>query len=722
MQDFPGEIVVKTDESSIVPSSNPPQQGVNFTGLFETVKRNILPIIGLTGIATIVFSLTNSSTPIYTGDFQLLVEPVTSEAKFSEPSTLTSSSKSGNFGSLEMDYSTIITILKSPGMMTSIAKQVQVDYPDFTQEQLRDNLTVERLSLDEFDLSNQTKIIEISYQESDSDLVKLVLEKTADKYLRYSLEDRKTKISQGVTFIEERLPHLNQKVSDLQADLQQLREKNKFIDPEVKGEELLAQLNKLNVRQLEAKAELQKLRTLKKNLEQQLNMTPEEAILASALGEDANYQKLLEKSKLLDSEISIQTAKFQANTPQIQVLYEEQENLTNLIDREAQRILGEKFKTKFPRSSLFKSQNSISQEMTQQLIETTNQIELLEIQLSSLRNIQTQFEQQAKQLPNVSRQYAEVTKELAIANQTLEQLITQRDALKIELAQSQVPWEIVSAPQLLKDPAGNPASLPQNSDKQLVMSLFGSLFIGIGIAVAFEKSRNIFYSVKDLEQEVQAPLLGILPTHDDLEQNNPQFLDAFDTLYANLKFRFDEPSLRSLVVSCVEQNNEANSIAIHLAETAAAMGQKILLIDANLRFPSLHQRLALDNERGLCDLLVEQTDLDFQDVIQKSNRRENLFVLTSGQILPNSTRMLGSDQMQSLNRELQAAFDLIIYDAPSLLSCMDTSFLTAHTDGVMTVVEVGKTSKSLVKKAAERTENFQLKNLGVIAISSNSIV
>jgi len=83
--------------------------------------------------------------------------------------------------------------------------------------------------------------------------------------------------------------------------------------------------------------------------------------------------------------------------------------------------------------------------------------------------------------------------------------------------------------------------------------------------------------------------------------------------------------------------------------------------------------------------------------------------------------MLASDRMKNLNREFQESFDLIIYNTPAFSSSMDTSFLAAHTDGILTVVEVGKTSKSLVSKALEQIESFKLKNLGVIAVSNKSL-
>ncbi len=773
------ELPIDIDTEALVPT----QKGLDLTRLIKIIKRNIVPIASISSIVTLVFWLTNSSAPTYLGDFQLLVEPVTSEAKFSEPSTLTSSSKSGNVGSLEMDYSTVITILKSPGMLASIVEQVKPHYPDFTQKQLRENLKIARLNIDEEDLSNQTKIIEISYQDEEANLVQLVLEKTAARYLSYSLEDRKTQIGQGVEFIEEQLPYLNQRVSSLQARLQHIREQNQLIDPETKGEDLLKQLQQIKIQQLETKGELEKLKVLKQNLQRQLGMNPEEAILASTLSENSNYQKLLEKLKLLESEITTTIVLYETNSPQIITLSNKRENLVDLLNQEAKRILGEKFNARKPNSPLLRLQNSITLNMTQQLLETTNQAKLLEIQLNSLQNIQNKLEQQVKYLPKVSGQYAEVKQELAIANQTLDQLLTQRDALRIELAQSQVPWEVVSSPQLLQDASGNPMSLPQESSKKLMISLIGSLFIGIGASIIFEKSRNIFYTVEDLEEQVKFPLLGLIPSLDDrqehfdtqvlkpsdsldaeiefdnkeaskcspaisaLEQENKttervisplgrfrpslgdrqeyidnQVLDAYDSLYANIKFRFNETPIHSLTISALEQINKTTEIALYLAETVAAMGHKILLVDADFRTPSLHSRLNLPNELGLSDLLAEDTDLDSHNVIQKSVYQANLFVLTAGKSSLDSTRMLASHQMQSLNQEFTETFDLIIYDTAPLLSFMDTSFLAAHTDGIVGVVEIGKTPKCLVTKALNQIDSFNFKTLGIIATQKPKII
>lgn len=717
------ELFTDTQPESTFPS----QQGLNLTALFRTIKRNALPIAGIVGIVTgLSWYLSGSSVSTYAGDFQILVEPATSEAKSSAPSSLTSSTKGDKIDPLEMDYSTIITILQSPGILSSVVDQVQVKYPSFNLKQLQENLKLQRLNLDEKDPKKQTKIIEISYQESDPELVQFVLEATAQKYLNYSLEDRKTRISQGVEFIEEQLPQLHDRVSVLQTKLQSLQEQNEFINPELKGEDILKQVRDTSAQRLETEAQLLKLKALKENLQRQLKMTPEEAIIVSTLSQDSNYQDLLGKFKTLESEISTEAARFRVNNPSLQLLYDQRQNLLSLLDSETKRILGQKLKVKAQKYPLIELQNSISVGMVQQLVETTNQIKLLEVQSNSLEIAQGKLEKQAQKSPKVSRQYSDLKQELAITTKTLDQLVTQRDGLQIELAQSQVPWEIISSPQLLLDSTGNPEPLDVDADKKLIMSLCGSLALGIGMTMFFEKSRDIFYTPDDIEEKIKLPLLGQIPWNKNYKklansissgnQDSWVFLAAFDSLYANFKFRFNQPAIRSLVVSSAAKEDGKSTIAYKLAETSAAMGQKVLLVDANLRSPSLHHKLGLTtNDKGLNDLLDEQMTTNYDDFIQRSPQRSNLFVLTTGKLLPDSTRMLASDKMKNLNKKFQEAFDLVIYDTPSLLDYMDTSFLAAHTDGIVMVVAVGKTPKTLVTKALGQIESFHLKALGIVA-------
>ena len=666
-----------------------------------------------------------NSPPKYEGNFQILVEPVTSEAKLAEPSTLTRTTGVPDEQLLEVDYSTVITILTTPGMLSDIVEQVQTKYPKFSAESLRKALKVERLGADEFEKS---KIIAISYYGPNPKLVQLVLETTAQKYLKYSLDERKTRIGQGVEFIEEQLPELRKRVANLQAELQKLQEKHQLINPGAKGEALLAQVRGIKVQQLETQRQLQELKTLQENLQRQLGLTADEAIAVSTLSQDPNYQRLLGQFKAVESEIAIESARFTPNNPNMQALQDKRNNLLDLLNLEKQRIFGQNSTAKADQFPVLNSQNSILLGMIEKLAETTNQIKVLEVRQQAFAINQNEVEQQALQIPKVVRRHTELQRELAIANRTLEQLLTQRDTLQVEAAQSQVPWEIVSEPQIPRDAAGNPMPALVDSKKTLVMGFMGGLFLAVVAAVFLEKSRDIFYTSEDLKDAIKLPFLGEIPFSDRLGKNleatednksaTSAFLDAFDALYANIHFRFSDPSIRSLAVSSPARGDGKSTIALYLAQTIAAMGKKVLLVDTNLRFPQLHDSLSLSNQQGLSEILASQ--LSPNELIQRSPIRDNLFVLTAGQPSPDSIKLLTSAQMKKLMAEFQSTFDLVIYDTSPLLDFTETSFLSVHTDGILMVVRVSQTKKSLVMKALDKIISFKLPILGIIANHSTS--
>ncbi|MGL6343001.1 MAG: GumC family protein [Waterburya sp.] len=702
----------------------PAQPELNLMSFLRTIKRNIVPIAGIAGIVTGIVWISNRSyVPTYEGGFQLLVEPVSSEARLAEPSNLTGSNQQIDTKQLEVDYSTIITILKSPKMLSSVVEKLRPQYPELTLEKLTEELTVERIGSTKID---QTKIIKVNYQHDDSELVQLVLEELAQEYLQYSLEERKSSIGQGVKFIEQQLPELYSRVNTLQVNLQNLQEQNQLINPETKGQDLLEQISSLKTQQIETQNELNKQKALKKNLQQQLKVSPEEAIVISSLSEDPNYQSLLQKYKEIESEISLESARFQSNSPSIQKLEDKRQNLLNLLNQEKQRILRGRSSVAISNSPLLNLQNTILSDMTQQLVTAITQIQLLEVQNQTLTKTINEYEQQALRIPQVLRQYTKLQQELTIASQTLQQLLTQKDNLSVELAQSQIPWELVSEPQLVKDADGNLVSTSIDSEKKLLAALIGGLLAGIAATAFLEKFHNIFYSAEDIEDIIKTPLLEtitwdntpkLLPASNYLAEAQDDhvkpILESFKSLYANLRLRFTEPPIRSLVVSSAVKGDEQLAIVWNLAETAVATGQKVLVVDANLLDPQLHMQCNLPNQVGLSDLLAEQTD--FEQVIQRSPDNPNLCILTSGKMSVNSSKLLTSKRMEQLIEEFEQVFDLVIYDTPSILENMDTSFLARHTNGILMSVTIGRTKKSLVTQALNQIKNLNLRLLGVIS-------
>ena len=191
-----------------------------------------------------------------------------------------------------------------------------------------------------------------------------------------------------------------------------------------------------------------------------------------------------------------------------------------------------------------------------------------------------------------------------------------------------------------------------------------------------------------------------------------QVLEAFRSLHTNIHFLASDTPISSLVISSAEHGDGKSTVAINLAQAAAAMGQRVLLVDADLRRPQVHTLLGLPNEQGLSNIVF--TDLPVLKVIQRSALSENLFVLTSGQILPEPTKLLSSKKMQNIVEQLRQQFDLIIYDTASILGLADSSLLATHTAGILLVTRIDKTDRSVLRQALEQLKLSRTNVLGMV--------
>ncbi len=695
-----------------------PAKALSWRPLWRTVRRKALLVIGIPSIVTVASLLVTTHKPpaVYIGNFQLLVEPITNEAKNAEASKIARAPEPQNLFTL--DYATQIEILQSPKLLSEIVNQVQLQYPSFNYLELRQGLRVERL---EKSINEKTKIIGVTYYDSNPELVNFVLDKIAEKYLKYSLDERRSHIGEGIKFIDTQSPGLQKRVNDLEGQIQIIQKQYKLINPQTDGEQLFAQNRAITEQKTVIESQYKEQVTLYNSLQKQLNLTPDEAIAISALNEDAIYQELVTKLREVESQIALESTRFKEDSPPIIALVAKRESLKDLLNKESKRVVGKQI---IETSSNFQGlalQNSVRRELISKLVDTSNQIKVLGVRYQTLAKSKDAVERETQQFPAVARQYVELQRQLEMATQTLHQLLTQRETLRVEAAQNQLPWELISPPQVNPNNVVNSEDANRQARKTLILLVVLSLVASIIIAVGIEKYQNIFATSEDIKDDIPLKLLGKIPLDENLQKNlqdtnrydNPWLLKSFESVYANIRFIFSEQPIRSLAVGSASPGDGKSTFALYLAQTAAAIGQRVLLVDTNFRQPQVHVMLDLPNSKGLSDLLSQkQTPTD---VIVRSPLSEHLFVLTSGQPLPNSSNLLASAQMQYLMKNFQATFDLVIYDTPHLADLMDAYFLAASTDGMLMVVGLGKTKRSVVTDVINQLNAFNLPILGVVA-------
>jgi polysaccharide biosynthesis transport protein len=705
------------------------QKGLNLRPLIRTIWRNALLVSGLAVTIAVANTLHSLRTPYsYSGGFRLLVEPITSEAKMTDPSVL---SRGGEISSFTVDYPTLLQVLQSPGMLAKVAKRVQPRHPDVTRDSLLTDLSLKKLVIQRIgtNLLDNTKLIDVSYTGGEVEKVQAVLEAFSKEYLSYSLDARKSRISGGVEFIEGQLPELQRRVEVLQQKLQTLQQQYNLTDPNTQGAELVKQAQTIENQKLEAQRAIQEQQILYTGLQKQLDLSPSEAIAASVLSQDPRYQELLSQLKKVESEIAVKGVRFSEESPVLQALLDQQKNLKDLLGQETSRILGQSIPESGVNPQILTFQNSVRLDLIKQLAEAANQIQVLVVRNQAITQAEALTANQVGQFPAIIRQYTEIQRQLEIATKTLNQLTIQRDTLRVDAAQKEVPWQLVSEPKVPVDDKGNPIATDRGIKKKLPIGIVAGLLVGILSAVLLEKLRNVFFCTEDVQDAIKLPVLSVIPYSDratltpggklvgllpemTASMEPSLFQEAFSELFASLRFLESSRSIHSLVVGSAGPGEGKTTIALHLAQVAAATGQKVLLVDADFRTPQLHARLGLSNQTGLADILDKK--LEPMDWVQPSAIADNLFVLTAGNLGADSPRQLATKHMQHLVEQFQAEFDLVIYDTPPLLGLSDTSFLTAYTDGLLLVVGIRKTKRSVVMQSLTSLQSFQLPVLGVV--------
>jgi len=693
--------------------------------LLAIARRRLLVIAGVAiAVTSGVVAKVLKEVPNYEGKFQLLVGSLSGEDdKFKKLSQSLDQSFSDKVK--DIDYETQIQVLWSPQVMSPILDKIKARYPDITYDALRSKLTISRFA--------ETKILEVRYQDSDPDKIQFILEQIANGYVKYSQEEQQDTVQQGLKFVNEQTGILQERVSTLQQKLQNFRQDYNIIDPQTQGQLLTTRIGEIVKQRQETQSQLgeaEKLYTELKTQLGQLGVSPEQAIAASALSEAPRYQQVLNKLAEVENKIAIESARFTEESPSIQALRQQQQNLMPLLTQEAATAVGNIASGVPSKPESLASPSSVRLDLTQKLVDASNQKQVLQVRRDAIAKAETSLGQQLRDLASIARQYTDLQRDLTVATESLNRFLTVRETLQIDQAQKTRPWQQINKPQRPKLP------ISPNVPRGILLGTIAGLLAGAGAAFLAEKLDKVFHSPDELKDSTGLPILGTIPFQKQLKARfdsstpDPEnlefelgdgsrgyaaspFLEAFSSLYTNLQFLSPDRPIRSLVISSSVPADGKSTVSTFLAQAAAAMGQRVLLVDADLRRPQIHVRTDLPNVWGLSNVISSEINVD--DVIQQSPVEDNLYVLTAGQIPPDPTRLLYSKKMQNLVKRFEEAFDLVIFDAPPLLGLADARLVAAYTDGIAMVVGLGRTDRAVLAQVLYGLKTSRARVLGIVA-------
>ena len=624
--------------------------------------------------------------PLYQGGFTLLIADPVNEPGAGAPVA------EGGGASLDAlarnavrnDVPTLIRVLQSPAVLGPV--------DDALRARGITELPTVKVTLQAADPDQKTPILAsgvlgVQAVGRDPQVLQLTLDLAQREMLGWALEQRRTKLAQGVRFLDQQAPVLQQKSDRLQRDLERFRTVHGVIQPEQEATTLRGQLETVRNRAIALQAEQARLLELREQVRQG-NLTarafidtPTEGNRDGTVAVGLDNQPLLEQLTKVEQQLAETRAQFRDDSLQVRSLMATRDQLRPLVHRKELQALD---------TSLRLNAQALRASVGQQ------------------QRLASEF----RRLPALLRAYESINQRLRVAQGNVESYLRTREQFQLEIAQKNMPWKVIVPP------AVNPEPVEPKLSRGLLQSLALGLVAGAGAALLRDRLDTALQEPEEARKALALPLLGHIPcqggaTGQDAEGFALQ--EALRELASSLRFLEGSRSRRSLGLTSALPAEGKSHVSLLLARTLAELGQRVLLVDADLRRPQLHQRLGLSNSRGLTTLLgADPPDL-FQ-VLQPVPGQEALALLSAGPLPQDPPRLIGSSAMPNLVQRLgdSGLFDVVLYDLPPVLGLADASLLAGHLDGVLLLVSLGQVPRRRSLAALERLKEARASVLGVV--------
>ncbi len=266
--------------------------------------------------------------------------------------------------------------------------------------------------------------------------------------------------------------------------------------------------------------------------------------------------------------------------------------------------------------------------------------------------------------------------------------------------------EVIPSSALINVKVVEPAVVPldpvkPNASLNVILGLLVGLMASIGLAFLLEMIDVTIKEQEDVERLLGVPSLGKIPRGESpflLNNDDAIISDVYRSIRTNLQYINFNQSIKTLIVSSANQSEGKTTVSSNLAIVYAQAGYKVLIIECDLRRPTLVDLFNIQNDRGLSNVLAGVATVE--SVICET-QIDGLRIISSGPIPPNPADLLNSENMDRVLSDLRETFDLIILDSPPALAITDTAILSTKADAVLLLSHYGKTKKNEIIAAKE---------------------
>jgi capsular exopolysaccharide synthesis family protein len=288
------------------------------------------------------------------------------------------------------------------------------------------------------------------------------------------------------------------------------------------------------------------------------------------------------------------------------------------------------------------------------------------------------------------------------------------EAEKIDLAIPKTSAVLITT---IAEPSKDPVK--PNKPLNITLGLIFGLIVGVGLAFFIEYLDTSVKTIDDVERAFQSPVLGVIPQNVGYlidEGPESRYAEAYRVLRTNILFARKDEKLTTMVVVSAGAGEGKSTTAINLATVFAQAGQRVLIVDSDLRRPMLHKLLHVANDIGLTNYLLNQNTLE--EVIQTTSV-PMLNFMASGKLPSSSMSILNSTHMKEMIAELKQRYDFVLFDSPPILGVSDASVLASEMDMVIQVIQYRRYPQPMNIRAKQVIEKVGGSFIGIVLNNIN---
>lgn len=556
---------------------------------------------GVIVLAAVNTAFQRITSPVYQGSFRLLItDPFNSKNGGSGVGGTVFERLAINTTS--NDTPTLIEVLRSPLLLRPLADQFDLSADDLSR----------RISIKTRSKESKGVLIVNLTGRNPSESQRL-LKALSSTYLQAALEERRRRLSDGLAFLNKQAPSLQSKVDQIQGELADFRTRYSLLEPTAEAGALKSRETDKAAMVLELEAERSRLIKVRSEISRgTLTARGFQEAIGSSGGLTVSDvdQSLLQQLLKVETELAGARSRYTPGSSMVQGLEERLKQLRPLL-----------------------RQN--------QLEAVDAALSLNTGRLATARTQQATLNRQFLQQPGLIKQYEAVQQRLGIAKRNLLGLESAREKFQLEMAQRTVPWRVIA------EPTFNPNPIKPSVPKNLALGTVLGLVAGAAAGLLRDRMDHVFHHPGEVKDDLGLPLLGYIPHVDffkgvredkrfllqDLDKSvtsdsddDPAtakkrryqrffYQEAFRNLFTSIRFLNSDQPLRSIALTSSLPAEGKSLINVLLAKTLSEMGQRVLLIDADLRKPQMHVRLGLNNLSGLSNVLTEDDQTDRKSVV-----------------------------------------------------------------------------------------------------------